>query len=587
MEIQMKKILYSLFAFSLVLVIATSCKDSDPVVNDKGTVVSATYHASYKTFTVTFSDGQSETVNAIINNNIAPPTASATLDDGTTIYVNNANQSGKATIGDIPDRDISTVTQFVYDGMSLYYLWSDEVVNKKPKKSDNNPEEYFYGILNSTDTKHGWSWITDDVNSLMSGFEGESTDAFGFQPMALYYEENSNRIIGFVRYVFPNTPADKAGLKRGDVISHANGTLLTVNNYTILYGANSTTTFTVLDQNFENPRNVEITPSKINTDPVLYSNIYKGEGFNGRKVGYLFYTNFYEAYNESLYNVFSEFKSEGITDLVLDLRYNPGGGISAATYLASLIAPVDAVQKKSVFTVMSYNDYVNDAYDQQKVDRKDYLGAYNTTKYSNPIQANVNSGDLKLYIITTGSSASASELLTFCLMPYMEVEQIGELTSGKYTASWTIHPYNNYSGRVQPVYNESSLSNVEKRDLANWAMQPIVGKYTDKDNKDFIATNGLVPNHPIDAAFVNERNTASWKPIGDTEDYLFAKAISLITGKPYTVAQTRSTMGPQLQDAELYSPIESVLREGVIIDNPELLPFKLFGTSTEILPSAN
>lgn len=568
----MKKILYSLFTISLLLTLSTSCQKDDPIVKDKGKLISATYHATYKTFTLTFSSGQIETVNAVIDNNTTPPTASATLDDGTEIYVKDSSRSGKAVIGEMPDSDINIVTQFVYDGMSLYYLWSNEIISKKPTANDKDPEDYFYKILNNTDTQHGWSWITDDVESLMAGFEGESTDAFGFQPQALYYESNSDRIVGFVRYVYPNTPAEKAGIKRGDVITHANGNLLTVSNYTIMYGANAKTTFTVLDQNFANPRDVEITPAKISTDPVLYSNIYEGEGFNGRKVGYLFYTNFYENYNESLFRAFSEFKSAGITDLVLDLRYNPGGGISAATYLASLIAPIEAVQKKEPFTIMSYNNYVNAAYDEEKWDRKDYLGDYNTAKYSNPINANINNGNLNLYIITTSSSASASELLTFCLKPFMQVEQIGEKTSGKYTASWTIHAYNNYNGRVQRIYQEASLSDSDKRYLRNWAMQPIVGRYTDKDNKDFIATNGLIPNHPISETNVNERNTAKWKPIGDTDDYLFAKAISLITGKPYTVSQTRSALNIQLQDAELYSTMESVFREGIIIDNPKMLP---------------
>lgn len=567
----MKKILFTLFTITLLLTLSTSCQEDDPIVKDKGRLISATYHATYKTFTLTYSNGQTETVNAVIDNNTTPPTASATLDDGTEIYVKDSSQSGKATIGEKPDQDLNVVTQFVYDGMSQYYLWSNEVISKKPTANDKDPEEYFYKILNDTDTQHGWSWITDDVESLMAGFEGESTDAFGFQPQALYYDSNMSRIVGFVRYVYPNTPAEKAGIKRGEVITHANGNLITVSNYMIMYGANAKTTFTVLDQNFENPRDVEITPAKISTDPVLYSNIYEGEDFNGRKIGYLFYTNFYENYNESLFHAFTEFKSAGITDLVLDLRYNPGGGISAATYLASLIAPVTEVQKKSVFTIMSYNNYVNAAYDEEKWDRKDYLGDY-STKYSNPINANVNNGNLNLYIITTSSSASASELLTFCLKPFMQVEQIGEKTSGKYTASWTIHAYSNLNNRAQPIYVESSISNADKSNLKNWAMQPIVGRYTDKDNKDFIATNGLIPNHSISETNVNERNTAIWKPIGDTDDYLFAKAISLITGKPYTVSQTRSTLNIQLEDAELYSTMESIYREGVIIDNPKMLP---------------
>ena len=567
----MKKILYSLFTITLILAITTSCEKDDPIIKDKGELVSATYHATYKTFTLTYSNGQTETVNAIINNNTTPPTASAKLDDGTNIYVKNASQSGKAEIGDLPAQEINLVSQFVYDRMSMYYLWSNELVNKKPTISDSDPEEYFYSILNSVDTENGWSWITDDVDALLAGFEGESTDAYGFQPLPLYYESNSDRVVGFVRYVYPNTPAERAGIKRGEVITHANGNLITDKNYSIMYGANAKTTFTVLDQNWENPREVEITPAKISTDPVLFSKVYEGEGFDGHKIGYLFYTNFYDNYNQSLYNTFSQFKSAGITDLVIDLRYNPGGKLSAATYLASLIAPVSEVQKKSVFSVMSYNDYINDAYDKNKWDRKDYLGEYSNS-YSNPVTANVNNGNLKLYIITTSSSASASELLTFCLRPYMQIEQIGEKTSGKYTASWTLHAYDNFGGGIQPVYKESSLSAKEKSELKNWAMQPIVGKYTDKNNYDFILTNGLIPNHIIAGTDVNERNTAKWKPIGDTDDYLFAKAISLITGKPYTVAQTRSALDNKFRNAELYSKIESIFREAVIIDNPKLLP---------------
>lgn len=567
----MKKILLVFFTFTILLIHFTSCKKDDPIIDNKGELVSATYQSVSETFTLTYSSGYKEKVNAVVNSTTTPPTASITLTNGTTIYVEDASVSGNAIINDNSDDGINLVSKFVYDGMEQYYLWAKEIKNKKPTVNDSDPEKYFYKILNSIDTQRGWSWITDDVDKLMAGFEGESTDAFGFQPLGLYYDETSDRVVGLVRYVYPNTPAEKAGLKRGDIITHANGILLNDKNWTILFGANSTTTFTVLDQNYQNAREVPITPAAFTTDPVLYHKVYQGDGFAGRKVGYLFYTEFTENYNESLYNVFSEFKSAGITDLVLDLRYNPGGYITAATYLASLIAPVQDVKNKGAFTIMSYNDYVNDVFDDNKWDRKDYLGEYKT-KYSNPVNANVNNGDLKLYVITTRSSASASELLTFCLKPYMQVEQIGEKTSGKYTASWTLHAYNDYDGKVQAVYVESSLKISEKRTLGNWAMQPIVGKYTDKNNNSFINTNGLIPNHPIESTYVNELTPSVWKPIGEESDYLFAKALSLITGRPYPVAVTRSASSIQYRDAEFYSTKESILREGVIIDNPKLLP---------------
>lgn len=554
----MKNLLLYFFTFTLFITFSFSCKDNDePEENTiKEILESARYDHLTMSFTLTYQGGQTETVSATIDNTITPPSGSATLADGTTIYVTDASVSGIAAFS----KDNRVVPQFIYDGMSNFYLWADEVKNKKPTTADyKNPAKYFYRLLNATDTKHGWSWITNDISTLLSGFEGEETDAFGFQPLPLYLDESETAIIGFIRYVYPGTPAEAAALKRGEVITKINGQSININNYMSMYGANTPTTFTVLDQNFENPREVLIVPARtINTDPVLYSNVYEIEG---HKIGYLFYTNFYSNYNESLYNAFSEFKSAGITDLVLDLRYNPGGGVDAAIYLASLIAPESAVRTKEVFTTMSYNKFLNEAIDGRSFS----LGEYDNRKYPNPLTANP--GLDKVHIITTSSSASASELLTFCLKPYISVVQIGEKTSGKYTASWTIHPYNDYGGSVQPVYVESSIRSAEKKILKDWGMQPIVGRYTDKDGADFIATDGLIPTHIIEETNRNERNTETWKPIGDVDDYLFSKAIALITASPQSLS-VRSFKDTPFKETGLYSPIEEVFRRGVIINPP-------------------
>ena len=200
---------------------------------------------------------------------------------------------------------VNTVSQFVYDGMSLFYLWADEMVNKKPSEADTIPKEYFKGILNSIDREHGWSWITDDIYGLLKDFEGEETDAFGFSPTVLWANEAKTKLVAFVRYVYPNTPASEVGLKRGDVITKINGQEITASNYLTLYGANQETTFTVLDQNFTNPKEVQITPRSFSTDPVLFSDIYE---IDGKKIAYLFYTGFNNKYNNSLYEAFSKLK---------------------------------------------------------------------------------------------------------------------------------------------------------------------------------------------------------------------------------------------------------------------------------------
>lgn len=465
-----------------------------------------------------------------------------------------------------PSGNLPVVSQFVYDAMSLYYLWNSSMLDKKPSARDTDAEKYFKSILYKPVDK--WSWITDDVEEQLRDFEGEATDAFGFSPQLLWADQGQTQLIAFVRYVYPNTPASEAGIVRGNVIEAIDGKKITKSNYQTLFGANREVVFTLLDQYYKNPKEVRITPRSFSTDPVLYSHIYETDG---KRIGYLFYTGYNHNFNGRLFEVFNQFKQARVTDLVLDLRYNPGGDISAAIYLASLIAPKIHVENKAVFMTMEYNEGITKLFDKKGWDRRDRLGEYDLKTEKNPLRANLELN--KVYILTTESSASASELTTFCLKPFMEVVQIGQKTSGKYTASWTIHAYDSFEKegrpRAQPVYEASKLSSATKEKLKNWAIQPIVGRYTDKNGKDFVADGALIPNHPVES---QELGTETWKPIGHEEDYLLAKALSLITGKPYKSAPLRSASSKRFVDSGLRSPAEEASRRGILLDSPGLTP---------------
>lgn len=475
---------------------------------------------------------------------------------------------------DTSNDTINPVSQFVYDGMSTYYLWANEVVNKKPTVADADPEAYFYRILNSTDTQRGWSWITDDVDALMADFSGESL-SFGY---VLSFYLIGNDPYAYIKYVYPNTPAAKAGLQRLDFIGKLNDvklstvqqngyTYISDRDYDLLFGNSAVkfTTYKLSGTTLVQDKEVTITPDKTPKDPVIYSNIYTiGE----KRIGYLFYADFVDDFDYRLYEVFDAFKTAEITDLVLDLRYNHGGAVTSAIYLSSMIAPRTAVENKSPFIVMNYNDLLNRSFDKwyneaaeadkYKYDRKDYLGTY-TSPNKNPLDVNL---DLKqVYIIATGDSYSASELTTFCLKPYMEVVHIGNKTGGKYAASWTLHAYDtlpdeNGNVRAVPIYDKNELTSEEQQSLKNWAMQPIVAKYTDKDGFDFSATDGLIPNPEI-----SEGPYYEWKPIGDLKDKLLGQAIYLITEdesyKPATAA-TRSISAKTIKvknDADIAAPL--------------------------------
>ncbi len=464
----------------------------------------------------------------------------------------------------VEKESINRVSQFVYDGLSVYYLWADDMVDKEPGSTDSDPEKYFERVLHPIDK---WSWFTDDVEELLAEFVGEVTGAFGFEP--IIGQTQSKKYLAVIRYVFPNTPAAEAGLKRGDIIDKINGQDISQSNYTLLYGAKTTVEFTVHDQNYENPQEIPLTPRNIEKNPVLFSKVYDKNQINdldNKKIGYLFYTNFISKYNNDLYNVFTEFKNAGITDLVLDLRYNTGGDISSAIYLSSLIAPKEHVQKKVPFVTLLTNALLT----KHGWSDTDSLGYYNKKTEQDPLNANLDLN--KVYIIATSGSYSASELVTFCLDSYMDVVHIGEKTGGKYTASITIHGYNSFSKNGQPraatVYVEKELSASEKNELKNWGMQPIIARYTNKDGEDFINTDGLIPDADnIIASLENAPRT--WKPIGDPDDYLFAKAISLITERPYTQIDPYALKSARQEifiDARISSPTDKIFKEAVILD---------------------
>lgn len=141
------------------------------------------------------------------------------------------------------------------------------------------------------------------------------------------------------------------------------------------------------------------------------------------------YNSFISNFNDELKAAFNEFKSAGVNELILDLRYNHGGEITAAQFLASMIAPEEDVRKQEVFTMLTYNKELGE----------------NIYKLStSSVDANLNLE--QVYIIATDDSYSASELITFCLREFIPVVHIGSKTGGKYTASITVHPFDDDLG---------------------------------------------------------------------------------------------------------------------------------------------
>lgn len=401
------------------------------------------------------------------------------------------------------------VKQFIFDGMSLYYRW-----NKDFPASSNpieQPYKYFMRGLNENDRKHEWSFITNDVQKLMDFFSGEQKD-FGYSVDIL--QKSNDELVAAVQYVFPGSPAAQAGLKRGDIIHKIGSEKLNKENKYKLLFQDQPLRISYTRKNGA-MRETELTPVKMPHNPVLCDTVFEVEG---KKIAYLFYTGYINNFNSELLKAFKKFKAGNATELILDIRYNSGGSIASAAYLVSLMVPAKLADKKTVLARLDYNTEINQLFDIRKWERE--------TRLTDTLMAGNLNLD-KIHVIATRDSYSASELTIHGLKAHMNenIVHIGEKTGGKYTASWTIHPYDDNIGI--PVYDKRKFERVLSC-IKNWAMQPIVAIYTDANNKDFSKDDGLLPNIPVNS---REDDPNSWVPIGDKTDYLVAEAIAAITGK--------------------------------------------------------
>lgn len=397
---------------------------------------------------------------------------------------------------------IQKINGFITDVMTDVYLWFDKIP-VIDIKYEFNPRDYFNKILNSEDR---WSYITDDLAAFegsQKGIEKTYGYSLAFGRFIDAVGNPTGNYFGIVEYVYPNTPASQAGFERGDLIIRLNGANITPDNFReLLFGTSISVTKGILtSQGISTGATVILVAEELQLDPVLLYNVIDIEG---HKIGYLVYLQFIPSYNStSLKLALQYFKDNQITDMVLDLRYNPGGFVSAAQYLTSSIAPQGVVDNTSPLVTYQWNSKYQAYWVSNGV--QDQLGV--NFDPAVPVKLDLS----KIHILTGYGSASASELTICGLEPYMDVITVGDTTYGKYTASILIKPEEWYT-------SEADYSGFE-----NWGLQPIVLRYANAQG----VTNfkdGFVPDLLVDDELLPAF------PLGDLTEPLLKKAIEDITG---------------------------------------------------------
>lgn len=417
------------------------------------------------------------------------------------------------------------VENFIYRGMNEIYLYkadvpelADNYYSSQAERNDflddyDSPEDLFENGV--TAPQDNFSFLVGDYVELENLFSGISKTS-GLTYGLVYYPGCSptscSEIFAFVRLVLPNTSADEEGVERGMIFNRVDGQQLTAANYSTLL-APDTFTIGLAKQEGSSINNLEetvtLTKREYVKNPVFVTEVIETEG---KKVGYIYYDSFTADFDPQLNDAFGEFKASGVTDLVLDLRYNGGGSVRTATDLASMITGQFAGE---LFMKEQWNaDY--QAYFESTPELQERLfNKFNTTLKTGEI---INSLNLsKVYVLTTFSSASASELVINGLEPYIDVVQIGQTTRGKFQASVTL-------------YDSPNFGRTNANTTHTYAIQPLVLKSVNSAGvSDYIT--GLDPDYEIEEDYQNLGQ------LGDSNEPFLKLALDVILGNRISIPE--------------------------------------------------
>ncbi len=425
------------------------------------------------------------------------------------------------------------VQNFVWKAMNLYYLWQDDVPDLQDDRFINQtelntylknktPEELFENLKSDQDR---FSWMVDDyiaLENLFAGITKNNGMEFGLVAVA----EDSNDVFGYVRYVLPNSSAEENGVERGDIFYGINGQALTRDNYKeLLFSDNDTYTVDFADyavvsgQPVITPNNLHTTLTKeeINENPVKIAQTYT---IDGEKIGYLMYNQFVINYDNDLNNAFLQFKNENISNLVLDLRYNGGGSVNTAVSLCGMIT---GQFNGELLATQNFNSKLQPQFEaNSEINFRNRM--YNGSA--------INSLNLtKLYVLVSGSTASASEFIINNLSPYIDVVLIGTKTVGKSVASFTLYDSDNYTkNNVNPNHK--------------YALQLIALEIKNKLGEN--THTGFIPDTILPENYTN------LGVLGDVNEPLFAEAIAQITATRRPTNNLENIKLPLISNSKKY-----------------------------------
>ncbi len=362
-----------------------------------------------------------------------------------------------------------TVNEWLDQTMRYWYYWRSEIPQKKNLNFKQDAEPFFESLLSQKDGKDrssgsGHYYYSSISKKSPSARANGAKVGIGIHFQTWLLGKSPLKYAINVLYVLPGSPAEEAGIKRGNWIFKIDGIPVNENNVYDLLGSKTVKlafadTYKAAEADMAS---VTLSPRNLEDNPLHYTSIIQGPETDNKIVGYMVFNSFTSGptgekdmtYNNELKAKFAQFKALDVEDFILDLRYNGGGLLTVSKLLSELLAPASAVGK-----------------DLCEV-------RYNTPAEKNftyKIEAQASNLDLKrLFVLTSSQTASASEAVINCLRPFYDVVLIGEQTEGKNVGSVTLSS-DKYEYEIHPIvcklYNSLGQSNYSQGFSPDWELK--------------------------------------------------------------------------------------------------------------------
>jgi len=353
-------------------------------------------------------------------NNGGSPTTPVVLPASSTL----ANQciSPRPNTADVQGT-MDTEKAYLRSFINESYLWYQDVPTNLVPASYATPQTYFDALKTPAITASGKPVDQFHFYETTAAWNAASAGISQDYGMQLVVQSNTVPRSLVVADVIPGSPAAIAGIKRGDKVTsidgfdYVNGAVTSQAVADTVNEALSPTKIAAHLLGFNGQAAISLTPA---TYPVATVKNVKTIATTNGTVGYFIFDTHIAKSEAELTNAINQLKAAGVTDLVIDLRYNGGGLLYIASELAYMIAGPTTTSNK-IFEKLTYNDKLtaqNQVYP---------FYSAGTTNQSLPYL-----GLNRVTLLVSGSTASASESIINSLRGVdVTVNLIGATTRGK------------------------------------------------------------------------------------------------------------------------------------------------------------